>query len=60
MNPVKIKKLLSPFIKMRHGISHSKGGLYIGHNTKIKNPQNITFGKGVNISPFCIIISGGG
>jgi acetyltransferase-like isoleucine patch superfamily enzyme len=55
-----IKKILSPFIKIKYRIIHSKGTLYIGNHVILRNRKRIFFGKGVNISPYCLLIAGGG
>lgn len=54
------KRLLSPFCKIRHRLFHAKGNIYVGHNTTIRKPKNCYFAKDVNVSPFCLLIAGGG
>lgn len=57
MNKMLIKKILSPFIKLKYGIK-SKGMIYIGENTKIKNPKNLILGKNINICSNSVLVCG--
>ena len=56
MNKTRLKKLLSPFYKLRYGIKVDGGGwAYIGKSSKIVNPKNLTIKNGVQIAPYCLI-----
>ena len=57
MNKSLVKKILSPFIKIKYRVK-SKGMLYVGNNTKIKNPKNLIVGNNVNICSNSILICG--
>lgn len=57
MNKVFVKKLFSPFIKLKYRVK-SKGMLYVGNNTKIKNSKNLLLGKNVNICSNSVLICG--
>lgn len=46
MDKIKIKKMLSGFVKLRYGLTHAKGKIYIGNHCKIVNPRNIHFASG--------------
>ena len=60
MNKTRLKKLLSPFYKLRYGIKVDGGGwAYIGKSSKIVNPKNLTIKNGVQIAPYCLICSHG-
>lgn len=53
-----IKRILSPIQCIRYGIKNHDGFIYIGKETKIVNPTNMTFGKNVSIMPYNMIIGG--
>lgn len=57
MNKLIIKKLLSPFIRLKYRVK-SSGLLYIGGNTKIKNPSNLLLGRNINICSNSVLICG--
>lgn len=55
----KIKKILSPFIRLKYHIFHSNGCLYIGKGTILRHQKNIFFGKNSSIAPYCLLVGGG-
>ena len=55
MNKLIIKKLIYPIYKIRYRIK-SNGWFYIGKKVKIVNRKGISFGVGVQIGSYCLII----
>lgn len=58
MNKTKIKKLLSPFYKIKYRIKVD-GWVYIGKQTRILNSKNVHLSNKDQIAAYCLIIPHG-
>lgn len=55
MNKILIKKILTPFIKIKYRVK-SKGMIYIGKGCKIDKPKSLILEKNINICSNSILI----